>query len=110
VNPAAGQLRHRVEVQEDRGEANEFNETETTLRTVAHRWAEILPQSGTDTLVQDQRRQAVKHKLRIRYMPGLTCRHVLKLRDGRILHVTAVLDEGGRKRWHVLDCEERVGA
>lgn len=106
----AGRLRHRVQVQTDRGEANEFNETEPGWRTVAWRWAELMPQSGSDELVTDQRRQAVKYKVRIRYMAGLTVNHRLLLRDGRILYISAVLnsDEGNAEM--MLDCEERVGA
>lgn len=105
----AGTLRHRVEVQTDRGEANEFNETEPDWRTVAFRWAEITPQAGSDELVRDQRRQAVRHKVRIRFLAALSVNHRLKTRDGRHLYITAIIDPDSRGREMVLDCEERVG-
>lgn len=106
----AGNLRHRVQVQEDRGAANEFNEAVPAWRTFALRWAEIVPEAGTDALVSDQRRQAVTHKVRIRYLANLTVQHRLLTRDGRHLYISAVLNVDERSREMMLDCVERVGA
>lgn len=104
----AGKLRHRVEVQEDRPTTNDFNEPEAGWRTVARRWAEVTQISGDDKLVRDQWRQTATHRVRIRFMAGLTVRHRLK-HDGRYLHVLAIDNLDERDREMIITCEERLG-
>ncbi len=104
----AGKLRHRIEVQEDRGVANEFNELEAGWKTIGRRWAQVTQLAGDDRLVRDQFKQSATHRVKIRFMAELTVRHRLKF-GTRVLHILAVDDVEGLRAEMVLTCEERLG-
>lgn len=104
---AIGELNQRVMFERPARSVNDAGETTVTWEAAGLRWARVRPRKGWQ--VERARAVAVNttHEVRIRYErtieAGGDWRIVWR---GRILNVTGVLDEDGRKRWLDLDCEE----
>ena len=104
----AGKLRHRVEVLQPATAQDSFGEVTPGWKLVGRRWAEVTPITGTDKLVRDQYRQAATHRVRLRFMEGLTVRHLIR-HGGRDLHILSLVNVDEQDAEMLLDCEERVG-
>jgi len=94
----AGDLRHRVEIQENKSllepdkNRNEYNEEPPKWETVATRWAAILPLSGSESLAAEQVQGTTNHKVVMRYFKGLSSKkHRLKFR-GRLFNISSILN------------------
>lgn len=102
----AGDLRHRVTIQQATVTRNEFGEPVETWQDLATVWAEVVDLSGREFI---EARQApaseVTTRVRIRYRAGIepTMR---VLHGARVLEIVAVLEPEGRRRELHLMCRE----
>jgi SPP1 family predicted phage head-tail adaptor len=74
--------------------------------TFAERWASVDGLSSREFLLQGQQQTEITHRVRLRYVPGLTSSMRLLWR-GRVLEVTTLLEHANRSE-HELLCTERV--
>jgi SPP1 family predicted phage head-tail adaptor len=68
----AGPLRHRIEIQTRATTLNAAGEPTGTWSTYAEAWAAIWPIRGLEYFSARQEQDAVTHKVRIRYLSGVT--------------------------------------
>lgn len=101
-----GQLRERVTVQQPTRATTTLGESQLTWSTYATRWASVEGVSSREALQYGQQQAEVTHRVRMRYLDGLTHTMRLSWRD-RILDVVSVLEYGNRSE-HVLICQEQV--
>ena len=79
----------------------------TAWETFADVWASIEPLIGREYFAQDREQAAVSHKIRMRYLPGIT--HKMRVAwESRIFEIESVLNVGERNREIVLMCSESV--
>jgi len=101
-----GELRERVVVEEPTRSTTALGESQLTWGTFASRWASVEGVSSRESLQYGQQQVDVTHKVRMRYLPGLS--HDMRLVwRGRILDVVSVLEYGNRSE-HVLVCQEQA--
>lgn len=103
----AGELRHRLTLQENqptRGPANEEVEHWVTLATL---WGSVSPVSAREYITQARDQVEITHKVRIRYRAGFKTRAMRFLLDGRALVIQSPpLDTNEVHRELVLLCRE----
>ena len=101
-----GQLRERVTVQQPTRTTTDLGESQLSWSTYATRWASVEGVSSREALQFGQQQVEVTHKVRMRYLNGLTAQMRLQWRS-RTLDVVSVLEYGNRSE-HVLICQEQV--
>lgn len=102
----AGKLRHQItilQVSESRTGSGGVSESWSTYATV---WASIEPLNGREYLASQQRQSSETHKVRIRYLFGITTK-MRVLWGSRTFDIQAVLDTDENGRETVLMCVER---
>lgn len=108
----AGQLRHRVQIQEYVGGTDGYGDMrradEASWRTVAAVWAAVDPVSGREFYAAEQAQSAVSHKVRIRYARGIRPGMRVCLGERR-LHIQAVIDWQERHESLLLMAQEVDG-
>ena len=102
----AGKLRERVTIQQATETRNALGETVQSWATVAERWASVDGLSSREVLLQGQQRTEVSHRVRMRYVDGMTGTMRLLWR-GRVLEISSLLEHANRSE-HELLCTERV--
>ena len=102
----AGTLRHRIEIQQDRGTSqDDYGQPEETWRTCAKRWAEVLDLSGRELERAQQTFAEATVQVKMRYNADLTTRHRIK-HGSRILAINHVSNPDGRKQETLCLCSE----
>lgn len=102
----AGSLRERVTVQQASESRNAIGETVLSWSTFAERWASVEGVSARESLSYGQQQISVSHRVRIRYLAGLTQSMRIQWR-GRTLEIISLLEHGNRSE-HELLCQEAV--
>ena len=100
----AGKMRERVTVQIASGSTNTLGETVLTWNNSTSVWASVEGVSAREALALGQQETAVTHRLRLRYLPGLTQQMRFAWR-GRTLEIVSLLEHGNRSE-HEAICEE----
>ena len=101
-----GRLRERVTVQQATETRNALGETVQSWATFAERWASVDGLSSREVLLQGQQRTEVSHRVRMRYVDGMTGTMRILWR-GRVLEITSLLEHNTRSE-HELLCTERA--
>ena len=99
-----GELRERVTVQVATGATNTLGETVLTWANSTQTWASVEGVSAREALDNNQQEIVVSHKVRMRYLSGLTQNMRFAWR-GRTLEIVSLLEYGNRSE-HVAICQE----
>ena len=100
----AGKLRERVTVQIASGSTNTLGETVLAWSNSTAVWASVEGVSAREALVLGQQDTTITHRLRLRYLPGLTQDMRFSWR-GRTLEIVSLLEHGNRSE-HEAICQE----
>lgn len=101
----AGKLRERVTVQIASGSTNTLGETVLSWANSTAVWASVEGVSARESLVAGQQETSITHKVRLRYLPGLTQQMRFSWRS-RTLEIVSLLEHGNRTE-HEAVCVER---
>jgi SPP1 family predicted phage head-tail adaptor len=99
-----GKLRERVTVQIASGSTNTMGETVLAWTNSTAVWASVEGVSARESLVNAQQEVAVTHRVRLRYLPGLTQNMRFNWRS-RTLEIVSLLEHGNRSE-HEAICQE----
>ena len=100
----AGSLRERVTVERASESRNALGETVLSWATFAERWASVEGVSSRELLQYGQQQIEVSHRVRMRWLDGLT--HSMRIVwRGRTLEIVSLLEHGNRSE-HELVCQE----
>jgi len=102
----AGKLRERVTVQIASGTTNALGETVLAWGDSSAVWASVEGVSAREALTAGQQETTVSHRVRLRYLPGLTSQHRFSWRS-RTLDIVSLLEHGNRSE-HEAICQEQV--
>lgn len=102
----AGKLRERVTVQIASGTTNTLGETVLSWADSTATWASVEGVSAREALEAGKQETTITHRVRLRYLPGLTQRMRLAWRS-RTLNIVSLLEYGNRTE-HVAICEEQT--
>jgi SPP1 family predicted phage head-tail adaptor len=101
----AGQLRERITVLQGRESRSRMDEVvmvyDTTFATV---WASVQGVSAREYLQAGQQQVEISHKVKMRYLTGLSAQMRLSWR-GRTLEIISILEHENRSI-HELICQE----
>jgi SPP1 family predicted phage head-tail adaptor len=100
-----GKLRERVTVQIASGATNALGETVLTWNNSSAVWASVEGVSAREALISGQQETTVSHRVRLRYLPGLTSQHRFSWRS-RTLEIVSLLEHGNRSE-HEAICQEQ---
>jgi len=100
----AGKLRERITVQIATGATNALGETVLTYANSTQVWASVEGVSARESIGLSQQEIVVSHKVRMRYLSGLTQNMRFAWR-GRTLEIVSLLEYGNRSE-HVAICSE----
>jgi SPP1 family predicted phage head-tail adaptor len=101
-----GRLRERVTIQQATERRNALGETTLEWETFAERWASVDGLSSREFLLQGQQQTEMSHRVRLRYVPGMTSQMRFLWR-GRVLEIASLLEHANRSEHEAL-CTERV--
>ncbi len=101
-----GKMRERVTVQIASGATNSLGETVLTWANSTAVWAHVEGVSAREALEAGQQDTTITHRVRLRYLPGLTQQMRFSWRS-RTLDIVSLLEYGNRSE-HVAICEERT--
>lgn len=101
----AGKLRERVTVQIASGTTNTLGETVLSWNNSTAVWASVEGVSAREALALGQQETVVTHRVRLRYLPGLTQNMRFAWRN-RTLEIVSLLEHGNRSE-HEAVCEEK---
>jgi SPP1 family predicted phage head-tail adaptor len=99
-----GKLRERVTIQVATERRNSLGETTLEWATFAERWASVEGVTAREALGAGQLEVSITHRVRLRYVTGLTQQMRLIWR-GRTLEVVSLLEHNNRSE-HELICQE----
>lgn len=99
-----GALRERVTVQVASGATNALGETVLTWSNSSAVWASVEGVSVREALVAGKQEVNITHRVRLRYLPGLTQSHRFAWR-GRTLEIVSLLERSNRSE-HEAICQE----
>jgi SPP1 family predicted phage head-tail adaptor len=102
----AGTLRERVAVQQATENRNRLGESISTWSTFAEVWASVQGVSAREFLLAGQQQVEISHRVKMRYLTGLTPQMRLSWR-GRTLEIISILEHENRSV-HELICQESV--
>jgi len=102
----SGRLRERVTVQQATDRRTPLGEATQTWGTFAERWASVEGISAREFFLQGQQQTEASHRVRMRYLTGLTQQMRLQWR-GRTLEIVSILEHGNRTE-HELLCQEAI--
>jgi SPP1 family predicted phage head-tail adaptor len=102
----SGRLRERVTVQQATDSRTPLGEATQTWNTFAERWASVEGISAREFFLQGQQQTEASHRVRMRYLTGLTQQMRLQWR-GRTLEIVSILEHGNRTE-HELLCQEAI--
>lgn len=99
-----GRLRERVTVQIASGSTNTLGETVLAWSNSTSVWASVEGVSAREALAAGQQETTITHRVRLRYLPGLTQQMRFSWRS-KTLNIVSLLEYGNRTE-HVAICEE----
>jgi SPP1 family predicted phage head-tail adaptor len=99
-----GKLRERVTVQQATESRNAIGETVLAWSTYDTVWASVEGVSSREALDAGKIDIQISHRVRMRYLSGITQNMRLSWRD-RTLEIVSLLEYGNRSE-HVLICQE----
>ena len=102
----AGTLRERVTVQRASGNRNRMGESISEWTAFEVVWASVQGVSAREFLLAGQQQVEVSHRVKMRYLTGLTPQMRLSWR-GRTLEIISILEHENRSV-HELICQESV--
>lgn len=102
----AGKLRERVTIQQATESRNALGETTLAWSTFAERWASVEGVSAREALELGQADVSITHRVRMRYLDGMT-HNMRVLWRGRVLEIVSLLEYANRSE-HVATCQEAV--
>lgn len=91
----AGVLRERITVQAPKEIGNSIGETTLEWQDAGDVWASVDGLSSRELLQAMQANVVASHKIRIRFMPGVTPHHRILWR-GRTLEIASVVEKENR--------------
>ena len=95
-----GKMRERLVVQKAKESRNELGET--TMQSV---WASVEGVSATENLNAGQQQIDITHRVKMRYLEGLTQKMQFKWRN-RTLQIVSLLEHGNRSQHEVICVED----
>lgn len=101
-----GRLRERITIQNASETRNAMGETTQAWGTFAERWASVQGISSREFLLSGQQQTEITHRVRLRYVDGLTSTMRVLWR-GRVLEIASLLEHNNRSE-HEMLCTERV--
>jgi SPP1 family predicted phage head-tail adaptor len=101
-----GKLRERVTVQQSSAARNSLGEAVLSWSDFATVWASVEGVSAREALTAGQQETTVSHRVRLRYLTGLTQNMRFSWR-GRTLDIVSLLEHGNRSE-HEAICQEQV--
>lgn len=101
-----GDLRERVTVQIASGTTNTLGETVLTWSNSTAVWASVEGVSARESLTAGQQETTISHRVRIRYLSGLTNKMRFAWRN-RTLDIVSLLEHDNRSV-HEAICQEQV--
>jgi SPP1 family predicted phage head-tail adaptor len=101
-----GKLRERITVQIASGTTNALGETVLAWANSSAVWASVEGVSAREALTAGQQETTVSHRVRLRYLPGLTQNMRFSWRS-RTLDIVSLLEHGNRSE-HEAICQEQV--
>lgn len=101
-----GELRERVTVQVASGTTNALGETVLAWSDSSAVWASVEGVSAREALAAGQQDTTISHRVRLRYLPGLTQQMRFAWR-GRTLDIISLLEHNNRSE-HEAVCQEQV--
>ena len=101
-----GKMRERVTVQQATERRNSLGETTLEWATFAERWASVEGVTAREALGAGQLEVSITHRVRLRYIGGLTQQMRLLWR-GRTLEIVSLLEHNNRSE-HELICQENL--
>jgi SPP1 family predicted phage head-tail adaptor len=101
-----GKLRDRVTVQIASGSTNALGETVLAWSNSSAVWASVEGVSAREALAAGQQEVSITHKVRLRYLPGLTQQMRFSWRS-RTLEIVSLLEHGNRSE-HEAICQETI--
>lgn len=102
-----GELRDRITVQIASGTTNTLGETVLTWADSTSVWASVEGVSAREALTAGQQDVSVTHKVRLRFLPGLT-QQMRFAWGGRTLEIVSLLEHNNRTE-HEAICQENAG-
>jgi SPP1 family predicted phage head-tail adaptor len=87
------------------GTTNALGETVLTWNDSSAVWASVEGVSAREALIAGQQETSVTHKVRLRYLPGLTQQMRFSWRS-RTLEIVSLLEHGNRSE-HEAICQEQ---
>lgn len=110
MNVRAGKLRHRITIEAPpAGAEDSLGHKTGSWTTFAITWAEIEEMSGLEDPQAAQVQPEVTHKVKIRYLAGLTSKHRV-IHKGRTLEIATPPRDvsDGKERMLLFGCIERT--
>lgn len=101
-----GKLRERVTVQIPSGNVNALGETVLSWSDSTSVWASVEGVSARESLTAGQQETTISHRVRLRYLPGLSANMRFSWRS-RTLEIISLLEHGSRSE-HEAICQEQV--
>jgi SPP1 family predicted phage head-tail adaptor len=102
----AGKLRERITVQIASGTTNALGETVLAWADSSAVWASVEGVSAREALAAGQQETTISHKVRLRYLPGLSQNMRFSWRS-RTLDIVSLLEHGNRSE-HEAICQEQI--
>lgn len=99
-----GDLRERITVQIASGSTNALGETVLSWSDSTAVWASVEGVSARESLAAGRQETTITHRLRMRYLPGLTQQMRIAWR-GRTLEIVSLLEHDSRTV-HEAICQE----
>lgn len=101
-----GKLRERVRIEQASEARNSMGEVVQTWTLFAARWASVDGLSSREFLLQGQQQTEITHRVRMRYVPGMTSSMRIVWRE-RVLEMNSLLEHRNRSEHEAL-CTERT--
>jgi SPP1 family predicted phage head-tail adaptor len=101
-----GKLRERITVQIASGTTNALGETVLAWANSSAVWASVEGVSAREALAAGQQETTISHKVRLRYLPGLSQNMRFSWRS-RTLDIVSLLEHGNRSE-HEAICQEQI--
>ncbi len=103
-----GKLRERVTIEAAVGSTNALGETVLSWSTTSAVWASVEGVSAREAISAGTQNVVITHKVRMRYLPGLTqdMRFVWR---SRTLEIVSLLEHGNRSEHEAICAESSNG-
>jgi SPP1 family predicted phage head-tail adaptor len=101
-----GKLRERVTVQQASAARNSLGEAVLSWSDFAEVWASVEGVSARESLTAGQQETTISHRVRLRYLPGLSANMRFSWRS-RTLDIVSLLEHGNRSE-HEAICQEQL--